>query len=169
MEQWQPILGSGLALATNCVFYLILRRGFGVRVSNSVLGGLGFGLAIALGLTLYSQNNSNIDPVELFVCQIGTYLGLSAGFWAFLNLNITSIRFRILRELLVVRGGLAVSDLQVAYPDTERLGRRLTRLQNGGQIMLVDSKWRLRSSLVLNLARFIDVLRAVMGQSDRSR
>jgi hypothetical protein len=104
------------------------------------------------------------NAVDLAVSQIGTYLGLSFCFWAFLNLNITSLRIRILRQLLHAGGSMPMSELLAGYPESERLQRRLSRLQNGGQIVLVDGKWRIRSSPVLMLAKSIDVIRKIMGQ-----
>ena len=90
-------------------------------------------------------------------------LTLSFCFWTFLNLNITSLRIRVIRELLQAGGAIAVVELLASYSDAERLQRRLARLLNGRQIELVDGNWRLRSSLILIIARCIDVNRTIMG------
>jgi hypothetical protein len=134
-------------------------------LTASILASLIFGLVIvaawSIGVIWGAQNNA----IDLVVSQIGTYLGLSFCFWAFLNLNITSLRIRILRQLLHAGGSMQMSKLLAGYPESERLQRRLTRLQNGGQIILTDGKWRMRSSSVFVLAKSIDVIRKIMGQS----
>ena len=78
----------------------------------------------------------------------------------FLNLNITSMRIRILRELLRAGGHMALSDMAVSYTPAERLRRRLERLEKGGQIMCEDGRWRLRSWQVLAIARCVETWRS---------
>jgi hypothetical protein len=112
---------------------------------------------------LDSLDYANVAFAELMICQFGTYLTLSFCFWTFLNLNITSLRIRVIRELLQAGGAIAVVELLASYSDAERLQRRLARLLNGRQIELVDGNWRLRSSLILIIARCIDVNRTIMG------
>lgn len=152
-----------LALGINCAVYLGLRRAFGAPVGVSIVGGLGAGLAVVVAVALDTILYPNIDAVESLVCQIGTYLALSFCFWAFLNLNITSLRIRVVRHLVQHGGATAVADLLKSYSDVERLQRRLARLANAGQIEEIDGRWRLRSSLTLIVARCIDVVRAIMG------
>jgi hypothetical protein len=62
-----------------------------------------------------------------------TFLALAFGFWTFLNLNITSMRIRILRELLRAGGCMALSDMAEIYTPAERLRRRLERLEKAAR------------------------------------
>jgi hypothetical protein len=163
VTEWQAVAHPVLALAVNCAIFLGLQRAFGSRLSLSILAGLGLGLATSFGLALESLRPPDVSPEESLICQIGTYLGLSFCFWAFLNLNITSLRIRMIRQLLLSNGALAISDLLASYPDSERFQRRLTRLKNSRQIALIDGKWRLQSSTLLILARGIDLVRTIMG------
>lgn len=166
MTRWQMLASPILALAANGAMYLVLRRGFGTGIGASIVGGLGFGLAVSVGLAWKSLVDADVGPVELCICQIGTYLALSFCFWAFLSLNLTSLRIRVIRQLLQAGGAIAVADLLASYSDEERLQRRLVRLTNSGQIELTEGHWRLRSSLILIIARCIDVIRAIMGARD---
>jgi hypothetical protein len=164
VAQWFIVASPVLALAINCTVYLLLRRAFGSRLAVSIFGGLGVGLVIIVAVALDSLRYAAIDPLDALVCQIGTYLALSFCFWNFLNLNVSSHRIRLLRDLLQCGRTAVVADLLASYPDAERLQRRLVRLTNGGQIELVDGNWQLRSSLILSVARCIDLIRAIMGQ-----
>jgi hypothetical protein len=168
MVRWLVLASQVLALAINCAAYLVLRRAFGSSLAVSIFGGLGFGFVVVVTVALESLRYADIDPVESLICQIGTYLALSFCFWTFLNLNVASLRIRVMRDLLQSGGTAAVSDVLRAYSDAERLQRRLVRLSNGGQIELVNGNWRLRSSLILSLARCIDLIRAIMGQGGNS-
>jgi hypothetical protein len=78
---------------------------------------------------------------------------------AFLNLNITSLRIRILRELHRAGGSIDSSNMPVLYTAPERLSRRLERLEKGGQIMSKDGRWLLRSWQVLAVARCVEAWR----------
>jgi hypothetical protein len=164
--RWLMLASPVLALGVNCAAYLALRRAFGTPVGVSIAGGLGVGLAAILMIAVDSIFYADIDPVESLVCEIGTYIALSFCFWAFLNLNITSLRIRVMRHLLQHGGATAVADLLTSYSDLERLQRRLARLAIAGQIEEVDGRWRLRSSLTLMVARCIDVVRAIMGAGE---
>jgi hypothetical protein len=163
VARWLLVASPILALAINCAFYLLLRRALAWRIGMSILGGLCFGLAAIVGFVVDSLDYANVAFAELMICQFGTYLTLSFCFWTFLNLNITSLRIRVIRELLQAGGAIAVVELLASYSDAERLQRRLARLMNGRQIELVDGNWRLRSSLILIIARCIDVNRTIMG------
>jgi hypothetical protein len=168
LVSWLVLARPVLALAINCAIYLLLRRVGGWRIAVSILGGLGSGLVILGGLAIGRLRYSEIDLVQEMVCQFGTYFALSFCFWAFINLNLTSIRIRALRHLLQVGGTATISDLLETYSDSERLQRRLMRLRNGGQIQLVGGNWHLRSPVLLIIARFIGFIRAIMGVEGES-
>jgi hypothetical protein len=161
--RWLVVASPLLTFAINCAIYLLLQRGAGSRIVVSILGGLGSGLIILAGLAIGRLGYAEIDFVQALICQFGTYIALSFCFWAFLNLNLTSIRIRVLRHLLQVGGTVTISDLLETYSDSERLQRRLARLRNGGHIELVGGIWHLRSPLFLIIARCIGLICMIMG------
>jgi hypothetical protein len=165
--QWAVAAAPILAVALNCMAYLLLRRAGGASLNISILSGLVLGLLAMTVLVRVGLSHVSVDPWELAISQIGTYLALSFCFWAFLNLNITSLRFRILRELLDAGGSLPLPELLSSYSEEERLRRRLLRLTDGGQIVLIDGSWQIRSRGLLYLARGFDLARSVMGLGDR--
>jgi hypothetical protein len=87
---------------------------------------------------------------------------LAFGYWAFVNLNITSLRIRILREILHAGAGISRQQLTAEYSAEEFLRRRLERLRNGGQISFRDERWRLESRTLPALAQVLGVIRAVV-------
>ncbi len=74
-----------------------------------------------------------------------TYLSLSFCYWGFLNLNRTSLRIRLLHELLIHQSsGVSKETLFKIYSPVELIHIRLQRLQNAGKIILQDGKWKIR-------------------------
>ena len=169
MISWLVLASPLLGFAINCATYLLLRRVASSRIVVSILGGLGFGFVTVAGFAIGCLGYAEFNFIQALICQLGTYMALSFCFWAFLNLNLTSIRVRVLRHLLQIGGSATISDLLAAYSDSERLQRRLVRLRNGGQIELVRGNWRLRSPLLLIIARCIGLIRAVMGLAEPNR
>jgi hypothetical protein len=102
------------------------------------------------------------------VMSVLTYFAFAFGYWTFLNLNITSLRIRILREIL--RGGesgISRDGLMKRYSAQEFLRRRLERLEAGGTLTHEAGIWRLDSSTLLMLARSLAFARAVIVPSQR--
>jgi hypothetical protein len=149
----------------NCVGYVILRRGLKRTIGLSIIGGWALGLATVSGLSACSPNSSDLNSAEYLLCQILTYLCFAFCFWVFLNLNLTSLRIRIVRHLFHKNGSATLADLLVSYSDSERFERRISRLAKGGQIEMVDGRWKLRSSVLLNIGRSIELIRVLMGRS----
>lgn len=166
MGRWVLLTGPVLALAVNCATYLVARHALGSGLAGSILAGLAVGLAAIVAGTIAALEFAGVDPWELSISYVGTYLALSFCFWTFLNLNVTSLRIRVLRELWKAGGTAPLSKLLVAYSEEERLNRRLDRLVSGGQISLVNGRWKLKSRVLLVMARCFDALRWIMGLRD---
>ncbi len=162
-----PLAGLALVVLIQIVIVHVSRGKVGTSIVIAILGGLAVTLAvIALGRAETSRAPDGF--VDTWLLGVATYLALAFGFWAFLNLNITSMRIRILRELLRAGGSIALSDMPVLYTAPERLRRRLERLEKGGQIMCKDGRWLLSSWQVLAVARCIGALRTfILPRRDR--
>lgn len=154
-----PLAGLAFDVVTQIMVVHLSRGKVGASIISGILSGLALTLAvIALGLTAAPGTTGEI--FDTWLLGAATYLALAFGFWAFLNLNITSMRIRILRELLRAGGTIALSDMPVLYTPAERMRRRLERLEKGGQIVCKDGRWRLRSWPVLAIARCVDAWRS---------
>jgi hypothetical protein len=164
-----PLAGLALTVLSQIVVVHVSRGEVGASIIIGIFGGLAATLgAIALG---HAETPGAADGfVDTWLLGVATYLALAFGFWAFLNLNITSMRIRILRQLLRAGGRMALSDMAVFYTPDERLRRRLERLEKGGQIMCEDGRWRLRSWQVLGIARCVEAWRSfILPGRDRQR
>jgi hypothetical protein len=156
-----PLAGLALTVLTQIMVVHVYRGKVGASIIIGILGGLAVTLgAIALGRA--ETPSATSGSVDTWLLGVATYLALAFGFWTFLNLNITSMRIRILRELLRAGGRMALSDLAVFYTPAERLRRRLERLEKGRQIMREDGRWLLRSWQVLAIARCVEALRNLL-------
>jgi hypothetical protein len=156
-----PLAGLALTVLTQIMVVHVTRGRVGASILIGVLGGLTATLAfIALGRAETPSATGGF--VDTWLLGVATYLALAFGFWAFLNLNITSMRIRILRVLLRAGGRMALSDMAVFYTPAERLRRRLERLEKASQIMREDGRWVLRFRHVLVVARCVEALRSVL-------
>jgi hypothetical protein len=164
-----PVAGLAFDVSTQIMVAHLSKGKVGASIIIGLVSGLALTLAlIALGLT--EAPGAMAGFVDTWWLGAATYLALAFGFWAFLNLNITSLRIRILRELLRAGGSIDLADMPVLYTGAERLHRRLERLENGGQIMRKDGRWRLRSWQVLAIARCVEALRnLILPRSARER
>ena len=162
-----PLAGLALTVSVQIVAVRVSRGKVGASIIIGVLGGLAATLA-AVGLGRGETSGATGGFVDAWLLGGATYLALAFGFWAFLNLNITSMRVRMLRQLLRAGGRMTLSDMAVSYTPAERLRRRLERLENGGQIMCEDGRWRLKSWQVLAVARCVEAWRRfILPRGDR--
>jgi hypothetical protein len=155
-----PLAGLALTVSTQIVVVHLSRGKVGASIIIATFCGLAATLAaIALGR---AKSPGATGGVDTWLLGGATYLALAFGFWTFLNLNITSLRIRMLRELLRAGGSIALSEMPMLYTGDERLRRRLKRLENGGQIMRRDGRWRIKSWQVLAIARCVEALRSLV-------
>jgi hypothetical protein len=155
-----PIIGLG----ANCLTHILCRKVFGLRTDYALVCGFLLGLLITAGVIAANvpASASAGDLAGLWITLGLTYVALAFGFWAFLNLNMTSLRIRMLRELLHSEHGMSRVELFGRYSAEEFLRRRLVRLQRSGDLALVDGRYRLGSQKLLYLDRCLKVLRAVI-------
>jgi hypothetical protein len=150
------IVNAGLQIAL-----VHLTRRIGLSIIVGVIGGALVTL-IQAALNL-SQAATLADAIAVWPVVILSYLGLCYNYWVFINLNITSLRIRTLRDLLQQSDGVPLSQLTAQYSVEEMLQRRLERLENGKQIAYVDGRWSLVSGdLLLILHRTLGIMRAVI-------
>jgi hypothetical protein len=160
MFAFAPLVGLG----ANVLAQALVARFLAGRIGKAMIASMLFGLATAvataaLGSTSWGRSSEAIaDWGTLLI----TYSALSFGFWAFLNLNATSLRVRMLREMLHAGGTMTRAELLQRYPPEEFLSRRLGRLQRNGQMTLYEGRWRIRLTTLLRIARCMAFLRAII-------
>ena len=156
-----PVVGLVANVSTQLVSVRILRG----KLAAPIIAGLVCGMAATfalIGLGLAQMSPSRIEGADAWCVAILTYLALAYGFFVFLNLNVTSLRIRMLREMLRADGRMDMNTLLHQYTPEERLRRRLERLQSGGQIRLEVGRWRLKSSPLLAVARGMEGARILI-------
>jgi hypothetical protein len=103
----------------------------------------------------------------LWLTSATTYIALAFGFWAFLNLNMTSLRIRMLREMLHAKRNMTRAELLDRYSPDEFLRRRLARLERSGQLMIKDGGYSLRSRNLLYASYCVNFLRSLVFAGTR--
>lgn len=161
--QWTITSAPLAGLALTVLAQIVVVHASRGKVGASIIIGIFCGLAVtlaAIALGRAETPGATGGFADTWLLGVTTYLALAFGFWAFLNLNITSMRIRMLRQLLRAGGHMALSDMAVSYTPAERLRRRLERLEKGGQILCEDGRWRLKSWQVLAIARCVEAWRS---------
>lgn len=125
-----------------------------------VVGGLLVSLSVA-ALNVPSGSTSAAS-IAVWIFALVSYLGFAYPYWVFINLHITSLRIRTLRDLLQHDGGISLSSLVAQYSIEEMLYRRLERLEHGNQIALDNGTYRLVSGKLMILHNTLGLLRAII-------
>lgn len=141
---------------------------YGPVISGAVLGLIATigGSAVVLMRTAQSKT----DLAGFIAFNALTYLALSFGYFAFVNLNLTSIRIRVLLELLGSGGEKRLSSLLAGYNTDQMTALRLQRLVGSGDLLERCGRYYRGRLRFLAIARVFDVLRyAVLGSRGRLR
>lgn len=138
---------------------------FLVRFTKSVMSAFyvswtaGILVLITLFLFMFSQKHECALTISYAAQSLFSYMCLSFCFWAFINLNLTSIRLRLFREMLNEHPRpISLDRLTSSYSDAEVIGRRVDRLLLKGHLKKDrDRLYVARGELitVLKLIRFL--------------
>jgi hypothetical protein len=169
---WYPIvvLSPVLALATNCGAHVAVARISGNSGPYRAIVRAAFvGLGVVVALTLVGCGRLSLsrdDVVAFLVLNVVTYLALSFDYFSFVNLCLTSLRIRMLREILGAGGSLAGKRLGGLYDDRGLMNLRIGRLVNGGHLVLRHGRLYSQKGFFLAIATLFDWLRwFVMGST----
>lgn len=154
---WIILIAITVAGVVNVITQMLTVRF--VSIMASIIYGLLFG-----GIFYCLINWSLSDNQNLEIVYVGflIYLTFSFCFWAFLNLNLTSLRIRILKELYLHPQGLSRLSLTERYSPEELLLRRIQRLKANGQIVTKQDKLQLQSKQLLVIYLIIQGLRILI-------
>jgi hypothetical protein len=158
-----PILGLAVDIVTQ--FILCRVRGSGGHLRNQFIS-FGAGLASAAAALLLFLSRADAgwpDLVGYFTLYIVTYSFLGFCFFNVINLNVSSLRIRIIREIYGQRP-LAVPSavIKAKYSVSDMLDARLLRLESGGQLRRVSGRYYLRRGAVVHIAHFFSSLRSLL-------
>ena len=105
---------------------------------------------------MFQQQFSFLDIAGTLCVNIGAMIALGFGYFTFVNLNYTSLRFRLLREFISQNGKLSHSEILKKYNSEVILSTRINRLVRAGELIYDNPYYRLGAtkfslmSLILN-------------------
>ncbi|MCP4002565.1 MAG: hypothetical protein GY725_00075 [bacterium] len=144
-----PVFG----LASYVIAHVGISRAFSARgMLFRAICGFAVGALAMLWINLEA-------PPELRLLNGLSYLALGFGYFNFVNLNFTSIRVRVLRELLECHP-VPITNEQIRknYGAGEILDSRLQRLTATGQLVRDGNRYRTGKGGVLLISRVFDLL-----------
>ena len=131
---WAPFF----AMAGNILVHIIVSR-FNQGRSQIKCLILGFvcGLIylISLFLAAYYQQAKDLDFFAYLLLDCIAYAAFSYGYFHFININIASLRIRILQEVIDSPGGLTEGGILSRYNVDQMLDNRVARLVNSNQLV----------------------------------
>lgn len=166
MTDWSPVLAlaalAGLA-ADFCGHVLAAR--FVSRPAPAVIAGFLAGLVVTLALTgiaLLRIETEILYAIAYLGLNLATFFALAYGYFNFVNLNMTSLRIRLLQEFLESPTGLTREEVLSRYNSEELVRRRMARLTEQKHLGWDGDRFQTRRSILLPIARTLDTLKWVV-------
>jgi hypothetical protein len=103
-----------------------------------------------------------LDFAALLGMNLVAYLAFSFGYFNFINLNIASLRIRMLQELAESGGEMPVEALTGLYNTEEVIALRIDRLAGGGHLIERQGRFYSGKRQFLIVGRIFDFLRLVI-------
>ena len=151
-----PVLGQAVGVPAQIVFHLIFPQ---KPIVLSYAAGFLCGAITSL-LTL-SASGKSVGLPDVVVCLL-TFGGLNYCYANFVNLNFTSLRIRLLKELLDFGGTESVAEIARKYGSRAILRRRIERLVEWGQLEQAGDRYRAKEGSFLRLAFLFTFLKKFM-------
>jgi hypothetical protein len=151
-----PLVGLAASVVGQVVVHLLLPR---KPIVVSYAAGFLCGGIVSL-LTL-SASREAAGWADVVVCLL-TFGGLNYCYSNFVNLNFTSLRIRLLKELLAAGGRECMPEIARQYGSDAILQRRLARLVEWGQLRESGGRFAAIEGSFLRLAQVFTVLKKVV-------
>jgi hypothetical protein len=136
-----------------------------------LVAGCGCGLTATALLNLAAllwMQKGLADGLALAGINIVAYLAFAFGYFNFINLNIASLRIRMLQELADAGGRLPSERLAGLYNIETVIAVRIDRLARGGHLVERGGRYYSGKWQFLIVARTFDLLRwAILGERTR--
>jgi hypothetical protein len=121
--------------------------------------------AVTSVAALIWMQSSLADGFALAGINMLAYLAFAFGYFNFINLNIASLRIRMLQELAEAGGRLPAEHLTGLYSTETVIAVRIDRLARGRHLIERDGRYYSGKWQFLFVARTFDLLRwAILGQ-----
>lgn len=162
-----PVAG----LAVYCLSHVTLCRLLtGGSTYSRLVGGFLPGLVATLAATmvpLLYQGAAGEDIAALAAMNFLAYVALAYGYFNFVNLNIASLRIRMLLEMQEAGGSLRREQLLGLYNTDSVIEYRIARLLRGGHLVERGGRFYNGRRRFLLLGRTFDMLRWMILGSTR--
>jgi hypothetical protein len=121
-------------------------------------------------MALLAMQAPLIDLLAQMALNLLSYLALAFGYFNFINMNVASLRIRMLEELLESGGSMTKQQLFGCYNTERVIALRIARLVSGGHLILREGRYYRGKAKFLLVARIFDLLRAmILGCRRRER
>ena len=171
MEAFAHAALHASAAAGLCAYVLVHVPISRLRRDRSPLGNLalaalaGGGFCFLLGL--WAARAARLpagDAAGLLLLSGIAYVGLAWCYFNFVNLNLSSLRFRLLRELRQAPEGLTEDEIVSRYNARQIVGRRLEQLAGGGHLARRNGRYFVGNRFLLAAFDVLEALKlAVLG------
>lgn len=166
MADGYPLLAAApvLGLAVDFAAHTLAARVFS-RPAPAILTGIALGFAATAVTTvagLLQRDAAFLDAAALAVFNAVGFLALAYGYFNFVNLNMTSLRIRLLHEFLETDRGLSRSEVLGRYDARELIERRIARLTEQKHAEERDGRFYLRPTVLLPIASTLDLLKWIV-------
>lgn len=136
-----------------------------------ILCGFSFGLIFMLFLPflVHSRQKINLDFISYLSLDIIAYASLAYGYFHFVNINVASLRIRILQEIADSPKELSEEDILCRYNAKQILDNRIERLISSNQLIEKQGYYFLgKNRTFLILFWFFEILKCViLGRGNR--
>jgi len=163
------VMAAPAGLVAYCLAHVLVSRLARKAGYFPLMAGFAAGL-IAAGTTSVASLAVMKAPVAdwcaLLAINFLAYAALGFGYFSFVNLNIASLRIRMLQELLESGGQIPRAELLGSYNSDQVIALRITRLIGGGHLVERQGRFYIGKKLFLALARVFELVRwFIMGPS----
>jgi hypothetical protein len=151
-----PILGVFVGIAAQVGVHMSLPN---KPIVFSYAAGFVCGAAVSLAVLVGCFPETSLS--DAIVC-FSTFGGLNYCYNNFVNLNFSSLRIRLLKEVLSSGGTESLAAITSQYGSKAVLQRRLERLVSWRQLQEQNSRYRANGGSFLLLALIFSVLKKIM-------
>ncbi len=124
---------------------------------------IGFSAVMGMNLALlWHSSSSGPDCLGLLLMNLIAYAALAFGYFNFVNMSITSLRIRMLREMLNHDGEMSREKLLSCYSTDQMIEMRITRLIGGAHLVERLGRLHVGKRRFLLLARIFTLLRWIV-------